>query len=138
MTPDMDFFPEQDKIVSHFTLSLVDGKPFDPDRFDIMTRQVGEKEGDKFGLKYLVIDDLMYVFPPTVNHDVLFWQLENMGNLTSAGHIFVQFYNDKVFMRQIINGSGTLRRASLLTNGDSEDYLDKTIMPILGEYFRKL
>lgn len=119
------------------TITLKDSDDFDPEKFDKLAKAATELKGWTYPLKYVAIDDLMYIFSRKLRHSDVETILKAngiTGKLQSAGYVSILEIPGECFLRIIDEYSSTL--ASTLSRTDSDNYKNTVIKEKLGEYFK--
>ncbi len=119
------------------TISLKDSEPFDPDKFDKLAKAATELKIWTYPLKYIVSDDLMYIFPYKQRHSIAREVLKAngiTGELQSAGYVSLMEAPGETPLRIIDQYSTTL--LSILSQTASDAYKNTVIKEKLGEYFK--
>lgn len=124
----------------YFTVNLRDAEGFDEQKFDNFARKLSfDPEAKKSYLKYLVIDDIIYVFSPGQNgrwfNDIL-RKYGVSGELQSAGCVEVFHDPASVSRRNIYNIPENFDQlGDFLSYKKSDKYRKEIIEPILKDYF---
>lgn len=119
------------------TITLNDSEPFDPEKFDKLAKAAVELKLGTYPLKYIVSNDLMYIFPRKLRHSDVETILNAngiTGKLQSAGYVSIIETEEGSSFRIIDEYSSTL--SSILSRTDSDNYKNTVIKEKLGEYFK--
>ncbi len=117
-----------------FTVDLMGEEAFDATRFDELTRQVGERRGAVTSLKYLVQNNVMFLFPTTADH-AKFYEAVPRGKVQSAGFVYVIATQDGFVKRTIDGHSSSLDHSNKLGKRESSEYRKTLIAEKLATYF---
>lgn len=141
MSPLVEAKPEGQEInFAYFTVDLDSPQTFDADLFDNQAEQIGEENNREFRLKYIVIGNIMYLFPLKVQHDIAYnyiaKTLTSNLELQSSGKVTVDllYPPEHISRRQIWGKSNTLKE--LLTIEASEQYKREILSSKLGDFFK--
>lgn len=141
MSPSVEITPERQEInFAYFTVDLDSPQTFDADLFDDQAERIGDENNREFRLKYIVINNKMYLFPLNIQHDAAYnaiaRTLVSNPELQSSGKVSVDllYPRENISRRQIWGKSTTLKE--LLTIEASEQYKREILASKLGDFFK--
>ncbi len=135
------FYQEKDespKIVQPvISIGLNEPGVFNAAEFDKLVKDSMKPNYAIYSLKYIAVDDTLYIFPSTLRHNKAYKMLKDNGiaeRLQSAGYVGVHFEDDGSTSRFLDQYASTL--VGLLSEESSNYFKNTVIKEKLGEYFQ--